>query len=237
MLSQGARLGALLALMLVVGGCERAADRLKQELAATQNPWPKSSPLHAPTDRLVRRLIIDPRYMERIKQAGSKEKALQAGAQLSLDGVARLPPQRLQQRAKVMASVLHAMPVQDCAQISRAVTPADVARLSTVFFAQLEKLPPADIDAWFEMSYEASLAELEQRPPSKVSEAQIQAASEAFMDSLPDDAVRARAMAVLPRMETVAPADACWASRTMFDAVATLPKPHRSTLAWLLAQH
>lgn len=236
MLSLGARLGALLVLMLVVGGCERAADRLKQELAATQNPWPKSSPLHAPTDRLVRRLIVDPRYMERIKQAGSKEKAIQAGAQLSLDGIARLPPQRLEQRAKVMAAILHAMPVEDCARISRATGAAEVARLSTVFFAQLEKLPPADIDAWFEMSYQASIAELEQRPPIKISEAQIQAASEAFMDSLPSDAVRARAMAVLPEIETAAPADACWASRTMFDAVATLPKPHRGTLAWLLAQ-
>ena len=86
------------------------------------------------------------------------------------------------------------------------------------------------------MGYRASVAELEQRQPSKISEAQIQAASEAFMASLPSDALRARAMAVLPQMETAPPADACWASRTMFDAVATLPKPHRSTLAWLLAQ-
>lgn len=236
MLSLGARLGTLLLLMLVVGGCERAANRLKQELAATQNPWPKSSPLYAPTDRMVRRLIIDPRYMDRIKQAGSKEKATQAGAQLTLDGIARLPPQRLEQRAKLMASILHAMPVKECAQVSRATTAPEVARLSTVFFAQLEKLPPADIDAWFEMSYQASIAELEQQPPSKMSEAQVQAASEAFMASLPSDEVRSRALAVMPHMETVPPADACWASRTLFDAVATLPKPHRSTLAWMLAQ-
>ena len=236
MLSLGARMGALLALMLVAGGCERAANRLKQELAATQNPWPKSSPLYAPTDRMVRRLIVDPRYTERIKQAGSKDKALQVGAQLTLDGITRLPPQRLEQRAKVMASVLHAMPVEDCARISRATTAAEVAQLSTLFFARLEKLPPADIDAWFEMSYQAGIAELEQRPPSKISEAQIQAASEAFMASLPSDAVRSRAMAIMPHMETAAPADVCWASRTMFNAVATLPKPHRGTLAWLLAQ-
>ncbi|QZN80737.1 hypothetical protein K5K93_19440 [Stenotrophomonas sp. DR822] len=236
MLSLGARIGAVLVALLLVGGCERAADRLKQEIAATQNPWPKSSALHDPADRMLRRLIVDERYLTRIKQAGSRNKALQVGAQLTLDGIARLPPQRLEQRANVMASVLHAMPVEDCARISRATTAAEVAQLSTLFFAQLEKLPPADIDAWFEMSYQAGIAELEQRPPSKVSEAQIQAASEAFMASLPSDAMRSRAMAVMPHMETAPPADVCWASRTMFNAVATLPKPHRGTLAWLLAQ-
>ncbi|WP_303636084.1 MULTISPECIES: hypothetical protein [Stenotrophomonas] len=236
MLSLGARMGALLLLTLVAGGCERTANRLKQELAARQNPWPESSPLHAPTDRMVRRLIVDPRYAQRIRQAGSKGKAAQAGTQLTLDGIARLPPQRLEQRARIMASILHAMPVEDCARSARATTAADVSQLSTLFFAQLEKLPPADIDAWFEMSYEAGIAELEQRPPSTVSEAQIQAASEAFMASLPSDAARSRAMAIMPQMETATPADACWASRTMFDAVATLPKPHRGTLAWLLAQ-
>lgn len=138
MLSLGARIGAVLVALLLVGGCERAADRLKQEIAATQNPWPKSSALHDPADRMLRRLIVDERYTERIKQAGSRDKALQVGAQLTLGGIARLPPQRLEQRANVMASVLHAMPVEDCARISRATTAAEVAQLSTLFFAQLE---------------------------------------------------------------------------------------------------
>lgn len=236
MLCLGARIGALLALLLVVGGCERAADRLKQELVARQNPWPKSSPLHAPADRMLRRLIIEPRYVSRIKQAGSKQKAAVAGAQLALDGIARLPLPMLEQRAKVMGSMLHAMPEQDCARVARTSTAAEVAQLGDLFFAHLEKRPAEDIEFWFEMSYQATLAELEQHPPTRLKDAQIQAASEAFILSLPTDAVRSRAIAVMPALEAASPADACWATRTMFDAVTTLPEPHRGTLAWLLAQ-
>lgn len=237
MLSLGARIGAVLVALLLVGGCERAADRLKQEIAATQNPWPKSSALHDPADRMLRRLIVDERYLTRIKQAGSKDKAAVAGAQLALDGIGRLPRPMLERRAQLLAAMLRGMPVEKCALIARAATASDIAQVGRTLFNELEKRPSQDIDFWFEMSYQASLAELEQRPATPATEQQIAEATEALLASMADESTRARAMAVLSRMDTAPAADVCWASLMLLDAASsTVPEPHRGTLAWLMAQ-
>jgi len=233
MLKQLTIAGGLAALLLTMSGCKQAADKMKEELAAANNPFPTSSPLHAPVDRMTRRLINDPRFVAR-SQGLRGEEAQQAGARLGMDGLPRLPHDQLETRAKLMGALLDKMTVSDCAASTRVETPTDALRAGKAVFGALEKLPQDKIDLWFELAYNAMVAELDQAPGSPLTDQQVEETVSAWLASIPDQAQREHSLRVLTNLSGSSDEDVCQLGRGLYHGVSTLPQPYRGQLAWTL---
>jgi hypothetical protein len=116
------RVLVLCVLGLGLAGC----GKIQEELAASQNPFPKSSPLHAPVDRVTRKLIHEPAYLERMKGLKSGQ-AQEMGAMLAMNGLGRLELPMLERRALLVGQLLQKLPEAQCGEIAKATTPAEVS--------------------------------------------------------------------------------------------------------------
>ncbi len=217
--------------LTAITGCKK----VQEELAASQNPFPKSSPLHAPVDATTRKLVREPAYLERMKGL-SPEQAQVMGAQLSMSGMGRLELPLLERRAELIGQLLHKQSVADCAAMAKVTTPAEAARNSERIIDTLATLPQPVINEWFDIAYQATLAELQQRPLNQVSEAQVNEAAIALVQLVPSDAERQRLGKVMTTLATSSDADACWAVRTMYSYLPKLPEPQRGHFAWAATQ-
>ncbi|WP_313346072.1 hypothetical protein [Stenotrophomonas sp.] len=221
--------------LCVLGLGLAACGKLQEELAASQNPFPKSSPLHAPVDRVTRKLIHEPTYMARMKGL-EPGKAREMGATLSMNGLGRLELPMLERRALLVGQLLEKLPEAQCGEIAKAVTPAQVSRTTDRMLETLATLPQGAIDEWFDIAYAATLAELQQRPKTQVTEAQVNASATALVELLPNDAERERIGRVMSNLPGATDADACWAVRTMYTTLPELPEPQRGHFAWASTQ-
>ncbi|WP_420010103.1 hypothetical protein [Xanthomonas sacchari] len=223
----------LIAGVLSLAACQKAQQKAQEEIAAAQNPYPASSPLHAPFDRMLRKLANDPRYVALLKQSGPQ--AQQAGFQLAQNGIARLDHATLEQRLEILSQVSDKVDVPQCAVLARGGNPNDAQALSAAMLSGLEKLPQAQIDRWFDVSLKATDAELNKTPAQPVAPQQIQAAMGTLVKSLPADQQQ-RLMRVLPQIATANDEDACWTARTLYRQTLATPEPVRGQLAWVFAQ-
>ncbi|UKE52439.1 hypothetical protein KCU57_09375 [Xanthomonas translucens] len=220
----------LIAAVLSLGACKK----VQEEVAAAQNPYPKSSPLHEPLDRMLRKLVNDPRYVALLKQ-GDKAQAQRAGFELAQKGISRLDHATLEQRLEILAAVSEKVDVPKCALLARGGNPNDARAMSATMLQGLETLPPAQIDQWFEISLKATDAQLSNTPPQTVAPADVQAAMTSLINALPSDQQQ-RLVKVLPQMAQASDADACWAARTLYTQALAAKEPVRGQLAWVLAQ-
>ena len=212
-------------------GCKK----VQEEIAAAQNPFPKSSPLHAPVDKVTRKLVNEPAYLERMKGL-SGEQAQVMGAQLSMAGMGRLELPVLERRAQLIGQLLEKQPVADCAAMAKVSTPAEAARNGERIIETLATLPAPVIEEWFDIAYQATLAELQQRPLIQVSQTQVNDAAIALVQLVPNDTDRMRLGQVMSNLPAASDADACWAVRTMYTYMPKLPEPKRGHFAWATTQ-
>jgi len=217
--------------LTTLAGCKK----VQEELAASQNPFPKSSPLHAPVDRVTRKLVREPVYLERMKGL-SGEQAQVMGAQLAMSGLGRLELPVLERRSLLIGDLLQKLSVPDCAAMAKVTTPAEAARNGERIIETLAVMPQAAIDEWFDIAYEATVAELQQRPLTKVEPAEVDAAAVALVQLVPTDAERQRLGRVMSNLPAASNDDACWAVRTMYEYAPKLPEPKRGHLAWATTQ-
>lgn len=220
----------LIAAVLSLGACKK----VQEEVAAAQNPYPKSSPLHEPFDRMLRKLVNDPRYVALLGQ-GDKAQAQRAGFELAQKGIARLDHATLEQRLEILAAASDKLDVAKCAVLARGGDPKDAQAMSAAMLQGLEALPPAQIDQWFDISLKATDAQLSNTPPQTVAPADVQAAMKTLITSLPPDQQQ-RLMKVLPQMTQASDEDACWAARTLYKQTLATKEPVRGQLAWVFAQ-
>ncbi len=220
---------ALLVLLCASLGCQR----VQQELAAAQNPYPSSSPLHAPFDRTVRELVADPRYVAAMQAAGSQDAALRKGFALSMDGLLRLDDAALERRLTLLSAIMDASDASACAALARP-DPANPKATSDAVMAGLEKLLAEQIEAWFDFSLRSTKASLDKAPLRAVAPQQSQAAFEALLQRLPETE-RSRMTRTLSEARQANASDMCWAGRTLYRQVLQLPQAQRSVLARTLA--
>jgi exonuclease III len=121
------------------------------------------------------------------------------------------------------------------AVLARGGNPSDAQAMSTAMLQGLEALPPAQIDQWFEISLKATDAQLSNTPPQTVAPADVQAAMNTLISSLPADQQQ-RLLKVLPQMAQANDEDACWAARTLYKQTLATKEPVRGQLAWVFAQ-
>lgn len=217
-------LGALI-LATAAGGCKRLAE----EAVAAQNPYPPSSPLHAPFDRMLRRTATDPRYLKLIAEADDPAAARRKALELAIDGMPRLDDQALVERMRLTAYLLEASSEIACARLAR--PSADTRQvLSTAIDAGLKKMTPEQIDAWFELSYQAINAALDQTPAPALDETQAQNALVDLVRSMPEDS-RDKALSTLVSPDQADPTDLCRTARMVHREALKRPARERAILA------
>lgn len=222
------RIRLLLACVLMssaAAGCKR----VQEEVAAAQNPYPSSSPLHAPFDRMLRKLARDPRYVDAMRAAGSPEAAQRKGFELSMGGLQRLDDAALQKRLGLLATILEASDESTCALLARP-DPGDTKATTDAVIGSLKTLPVAQIDAWFDFSLQATSASLGNAPVRTADPAATQAAMQMLVQRLPGPE-QARMTETMRNLRQAATNDVCWAGRTLYRQALQLPEPQRSTLA------
>ncbi len=197
--------------------------------AGPENPYPTSSRLHDPFQAYLQRLQALPEYGDYVRGFRSREEGYMAGFQLTRNGMKRLDDRGLERRASILAAVLDRMDEADCARTVRG-DPADVRQASDRVMATLGQLDPAIITEWFDLSYQAAVAELRRAPEPLLAQPAVSEAMRALLATLPEPDAQ-RLTGSLGNMTRSSNADACWAGRTLYRAALALPEPQRAVLA------
>lgn len=151
--------------------------------------------------------------------AGLPRKELRQAIQsLAAKGMRRLPDERLQVRTRIVGRMLQSLDVETCSAM------ATGKQNEVVHDAAVIVLDPESLEEWVALSFEAARAELEKRPSARPSQQELQLALNLLFKLVPEaDSERLRqALAALSEQP---PAEACWAARTTYAAVAGLPAP------------
>jgi hypothetical protein len=155
--------------------------------------------------------------------ATNSEEARGIGRELSRRGLHRLSDARLLERAAIMSRVLALADLQTCATMmkgtARGMEPV------------LRQLDAADIDTFFDMSFEAMVAEARQEsgPPLPTQE-ELSLALQALVERLPSEEGE-RLVAVLGDPQLATDDDGCSAARSLYAGMTELPEAHQVVLA------
>ena len=227
----GIGLGALFLAAVVFRVWGDPVERIASVLrgAGPENPYPPSSRLHDPFQAYLQRLQGLPEYGDYVRGLRSREQGYSAGFQLTRNGMKRLDDRALERRASILAAVLDRLGEADCARAVRGDA-GDLRQTSDRVMAALELLDPATINEWFELSYQAAVAELRRVPEPPLDQPAVSEAMRALLATLPEPDAR-RLGGSLGTMARSSDADACWAGRTLYRAALALPEPQRALLA------
>jgi hypothetical protein len=160
----------------------------------------------------------------------SRTAAREKGFELARNGTRRLDDQALLTRAQVLQQLLDQVDEPTCAAMARG---------TTGFFdisGPFSGLDAAAQDAWIDLSYQAILAELQQRPaPAPPGSAERAAAYNALLSRMPADH-KGAFIAATATFKMADDANGCWVARTIYFFLPNLEEPHRRALARALVQ-
>ncbi|HVE78436.1 MAG TPA: hypothetical protein VNA89_06230 [Gemmatimonadaceae bacterium] len=185
------------------------------------------SPRFRGLDDYRARVDAIPEFAERAEQTRTPEERLALALRLSRQGMHRLPDAAVVGVAQVKAKLLAAADSQACAGIARNT---DLGAVLDAYPAELARLDTASANAWTLLAYRAALAELKQEPPRQPGEEEVTAAMAALIATLPAPQ-RDRFVNALSDKPGTSDADACWAGRTLYRKLVTMPEPTRGVLA------
>jgi len=178
---------------------------------------PNLSRFDSAFDRQLAQLSEVPAFRERLQ--GLPRKELRNAIQnLAAQGMRRLPDERLEVRTHIVERMLQGLDIETCSAM------ATGKQNQAVHDAAVIVLDPESLDQWVVLSFEAARAELEQSPAERPSQQELQLALGALFKKVPEaDSERLRQ--ALASLSTQTPAEACWAARTTYAAVPSLPPP------------
>jgi hypothetical protein len=183
-----------------------------------------ASPYEEAGARLHQRILAVPAARQALaglsdQELGDRLKRLQAR------GMIRLPTSLLLARASVMSRALAVADTKTCAALVRdTATPLERR-------AVFSRLTPSEIDTWFTIVAEATLAEVADHPAAEPpTPAAIAGAFEALTAIQPGD-FEPRMWRAMESPAAASDDELCWVFRKVWAAVDQLEEPHRSTLA------
>jgi hypothetical protein len=185
---------------------------------APQAPRPVNlSRFDAAFDRHLTELAEVPAFKDRLQ--GLPRSDLREAIQgLAAKGMRRLGDERLTVRTRIVGRMLQGLDVETCSAM------ATGRQNETVHDAAVIVLDPESLDEWVALSFDAARAELEQAPAQRPTPQELQLALGALLKRVPEaDSERLRQ--ALGSLSEQTPAEACWAARTTYAAVPSLPVP------------
>lgn len=178
-------------------------------------------------ERFGRRVAELPEFQEAIKTATDGDAARAIGRELSMNGIRRLSDQVLLHRVVLLHRIADEADVKNCA----ALLTGEPTQLELV----LPRLSAEEIEQWFDLSFDAMVAELHRTPyASNPSQAQIQGAFQQLLATLTkEDAELLDSVLVAPRSKTAD--ETCRAARLLYANLLQIPEGPRLLLArWLV---
>jgi hypothetical protein len=168
-------------------------------------------------ERGADRLLHHPRLEEPLAGMSEHERD-QTMQRLAADGIPRLADGLVVERALLVRDALTRADEPTCAAAWRGETPEQAARLVLL-------LPPAGLERWSEIAVESAEALLRDDPPHALDVGELESALDQLMLRVTERDAPAgqRLQAAFEEPGPIAPADACWAVRTLYQALAELP--------------
>ncbi|HUF28740.1 MAG TPA: hypothetical protein VMM18_17295 [Gemmatimonadaceae bacterium] len=173
------------------------------------------------------RLLEMSEFQNRATSLHSPSEAHALGRELTLRGLGRLSNERLLDHVVLMGRVLELADTHTCAATATGRSDAD-------FVPAIRQLSASETERWFELAFEAAVAELRKVPTIDApDQAQVESAFVAVTSRL-SAADADLLIAVMTEPQEASDDDACTASRLLYSTLVDLPEPHRSVLARVL---
>jgi hypothetical protein len=187
------------------------------------------STYHAQLAILTARLSSRAEFRERVSGM-SAEEAHDVGQQLALRGLPRLSNDQLVVRAQVLGRILSVSDIATCAAIA-------TGSVAPGLEAAIRQLSNDDMQAWLDLVFESTVAELEQRTaPKPPTSARVSLALASLSSRLsPEDAEVMRQALADPR--AVSADRSCKAGRLLYGTLPELATDDRVVLARALVTH
>jgi hypothetical protein len=172
---------------------------------------------------LTARLLSRSEFLERVNGM-SAEQAHDVGQQLALRGLRRLSNDQLVLRAQVLGRILSVSDIATCAAIVN-------GRVAPGLEAAIRQLSDDDMQAWLDLVFESTVAELEQRTaPNPPTSARVSLALATLSSRLlPEDADVMKQALTDPR--TASADQSCKAGRLLYGTLPELATDDRVVLA------
>ena len=177
------------------------------------NPYPASSPLHAPHQAFVDKVNGNPRILERFAGVRSGQPLYAAWNDTLRDGAHRLPGKRLVAVARTEVAILARLPEASCAKVIRPRDRYDEALGKDIQDA-VERLPPRHHQVMTGFTYDALAAAADDAPAIPVDKQHLEAAFDALGARYPGEH-GIRLMNVMRNPGGASDEDACWAANSL----------------------
>ena len=188
----------------------------------------------SPYERLVRefgtRVLQRPEVAARFQDVNDSE-VERVVAELTKDGLPRLPDERLKRRAELKQRLLELADISSCATMVRGTG----GMIPPVVLETLGKVDERALEEWFALQEQALVAGVQRsRVQAVPTDREIRRSITEMFSRLPADAAQ-RLQRAMSNIDGVSEAEACWAGRTLLAGVNQLPEPLRSIAARTIA--
>lgn len=178
------------------------------------NPFPKTSRLYEPYQRFEEKLLNLPEFKQYFKNVKSEDEAFQIGYALPKLGLRRLDDISLEKRMKIFVMMLDKFDIETCATIVRGSSLQDQQR----FYAILESLDTDTINEYFDLAFNAIVAELRKYPEIVVSEQEVLGAMNNLFKRLSAKDLK-KLINVLNNFNSSSDHDVCWAGKVVYQEI------------------
>jgi hypothetical protein len=188
------------------------------------------SPYDAALERAAERMKQLPEMQLLASQATDPAEVRARSRELAAQGLHRLSDAQLLERTRILSRIAMLGDVDTCSGLLTGTS-------STGLEAALRQLEPAELDAFFEISYAATVAELRQQPaPPTPTEQEITAAWDALLPIMPAEEAQPLVEALTQPQQSTNEST-CQAARSFLSYVQLVEDPHRASLLRSMATY
>lgn len=201
-----------------------------------KNPFPTDSPLYRPTARLLETTVKTPALRELLQRSNNDTQVYQFSVMLLANrGLPRLDNATLSHHLTAMSRLTDQLDTETCAAIFTGKPLSDPNALYDQFLKALSQLDQPTIDAWFEITAQAAVAELKKTQPPQVDMSHVTNAMRQLLNTLPNEQ-KTRLESAFEQINDINTDEACWANRAFLHAALRLPERERQVIARLIAE-
>jgi hypothetical protein len=203
----------------------------------TENPHRAGTPAHDAFAAYQTTLLANPAFVGMMASAATPEEGLRRGMDLTQKGVRRLSDAALEERLRMMLELMRTGDDAECATLAQgAPLDGDARHFTAVMFALLDRVDADLAKRWYDLTLDATLAELEQQPISPIPAGYQQRLGALMVEGLPRDDLDVLIAMSEQRVFGLADAARCGVGRKVLALILDQPQPERGHYARLMAE-
>lgn len=202
-----------------------------------ENPHMAGTPAHEAFAAYQTKLLANPAFVGLMESAATPEEGLRRGMDLTQKGVRRLSDAALEERLRMMLELMRAGDDSQCAALAQGAPAGEDAQHFTAnMFALLDRVDADLARRWYELTLDATVAELEQQPVSPIPAGYQQRLGALMVEGLPRDDLDVLIAMSEQRLFGLADAARCAVGRKVLALILDQPQPERGHYARLMAE-